>query len=41
MAGWFIYRCSPGTEPLFPMYDIINTHHRDDVVLRGMRLWGD
>jgi hypothetical protein len=30
----------PGTEPLFPMYDI-DTHHRDDVVLRGMRLWGD
>ena len=31
----------PGTEPLFPMYDIIDTRHRDDVVMRGMRLWGD
>jgi hypothetical protein len=31
----------PGTEPLFPMYDIIDTRHRDDVVLRGTRLWGD
>ena len=27
--------------PLFPMYDIIDTRHRDDVVLRGMRLWDD
>jgi len=23
------------------MYDIIDTRHRDDVVLRGMRLWGE
>jgi hypothetical protein len=23
------------------MYDIIDTHFRDDVMLRGMRLWGD
>jgi phenylpropionate dioxygenase-like ring-hydroxylating dioxygenase large terminal subunit len=35
----FVYMGPPGTEPLFPMYDIIDT--RDDVVLRGMRLWGD
>src|SRR5882724_9898151 len=31
----------PGTEPLIPMYDIIDTRHRDDVLLGGMRLWGD
>ena len=36
----FVYMGPPGTEPLFPMYDIIDTRHRDDVVLRGMRLWG-
>jgi phenylpropionate dioxygenase-like ring-hydroxylating dioxygenase large terminal subunit len=37
----FVYMGPPGTEPLFPMYDIIDTRYRDDVVLRGMRLWGD
>ena len=37
----FVYTGPPGTEPLFPMYDIIDIRHRDDVVLRGMRLWGD
>ena len=37
----FVYMGPPGSEPLFPMYDIIDTRHRDDVVLRGMRLWGD
>src|SRR5436309_5446102 len=37
----FVYMGPPGTEPLFPMYDIIDTRERDDVVLRGMRLWGD
>src|SRR6267143_1264856 len=37
----FVYMGPPGTEPLSPMYDIIDTRHRDDVVLRGMRLWGD
>lgn len=37
----FVYMGPPGTEPLFPMYDIIDTRGRDDVVLRGMRLWGD
>ena len=36
----------PGTEPLFPRFDIIdpawNSQERgEDVVLRGMRLWGD
>jgi phenylpropionate dioxygenase-like ring-hydroxylating dioxygenase large terminal subunit len=36
-----VYMGPPGTEPLFPMYDIVDTRHRDDVVLRGMRLWGD
>ena len=37
----FVYMGPPGTESLFPMYDIIDTRHRDDVELRGMRLWGD
>jgi hypothetical protein len=37
----FVYMGPPGTEPLFPMYDIIDTPYRDDVVLRGMRLWGE
>jgi len=37
----FVYMGPPGSEPLFPMYDIIDTAHRDDVELRGMRLWGD
>jgi hypothetical protein len=23
------------------MYDIIDPRHRDDIVLRGMHLWGD
>jgi hypothetical protein len=30
-----------GTEPLFPMCDIIDTHHGHDVVLRGRRPWDD
>src|SRR5260370_33984452 len=42
----FVYRGPPGTEPLFPRFDIIdpawNSQERgEDVVLRGMRLWGD
>jgi phenylpropionate dioxygenase-like ring-hydroxylating dioxygenase large terminal subunit len=37
----FVYMGPPGTEPLFPMYDIIDTRYRNDVVLRGMRLWGE
>src|ERR1700745_2661694 len=36
----------PGAEPLFPRFDIIdpawNSQERgEDVILRGMRLWGD
>lgn len=37
----FIYMGPPAEMPLFPMYDIIDTRHRDDVVLHGMRLWED
>jgi phenylpropionate dioxygenase-like ring-hydroxylating dioxygenase large terminal subunit len=37
----FIYMGPAGTEPLFPMYDIIDTRYRKDVELRGMRIWGE
>jgi len=37
----FAYMGPPEKQPLFPMYDIVDTRYRDDVVLRGMRLWGD
>jgi hypothetical protein len=42
----FVYMGPPGTEPLFPRFDVIdpawNSQERgEDVVLRGMRLWGD
>jgi nitrite reductase/ring-hydroxylating ferredoxin subunit len=37
----FVYMGPPGTQPLFPMFDIIDTRYRDDVELRGMRVWGD
>jgi phenylpropionate dioxygenase-like ring-hydroxylating dioxygenase large terminal subunit len=42
----FVYMGPPGTEPLLPRFDIIdpawNSRERgEDVVLRGMRLWGD
>jgi nitrite reductase/ring-hydroxylating ferredoxin subunit len=42
----FVYMGPPGSEPLFPAYDIIDPagleqNRGDDVVLRGMRLWGD
>ena len=37
----FVYMGPPGTEPLFPRYDIIDPDRGEDVVLRGMRLWGD
>ncbi len=37
----FIYMGPPELQPLFPMYDIIDVAGRDDVVLRGMRLWED
>lgn len=35
----FIYMGPAGTEPLFPMYDLIDTRGRDDVELRGMQIW--
>jgi phenylpropionate dioxygenase-like ring-hydroxylating dioxygenase large terminal subunit len=37
----FIYMGPPGTEPLFSLYDIIDTRYRKDVELRGMRIWGE
>lgn len=38
----FIYMGPPDVPPpLLPMLDIVDTRHRDDVVLRGMRLWDD
>ncbi|HEU0157268.1 MAG TPA: Rieske 2Fe-2S domain-containing protein, partial [Stellaceae bacterium] len=37
----FVYMGPPGTEPLFPRFDIIDPDPGDDVQLRGMRLWGD
>jgi nitrite reductase/ring-hydroxylating ferredoxin subunit len=37
----FAYMGPPEKQPLFPMYDIIDTRDRDDVELRGMRLWDD
>jgi nitrite reductase/ring-hydroxylating ferredoxin subunit len=37
----FVYMGPPGTAPLFPMYDIIDTRYRDDVELCGMRVWGE
>lgn len=37
----FVYMGPPEKQPLLPMYDIIDTRYRSDVVLRGMRLWAD
>lgn len=37
----FIYMGPPAKQPVFPIYDIIDIRDRDDVVLRGMRLWDD
>jgi phenylpropionate dioxygenase-like ring-hydroxylating dioxygenase large terminal subunit len=37
----FVYMGPPGTEPLFPRFDIIDPDRGEDIVLRGMRLWGD
>ena len=37
----FIYMGPPDKQPLFPMYDIYDTRHRDDVVLKGVRIWDD
>ena len=38
----FLYMGPPDTKPpLLPMFDIIDTRHRNDVVLVGKRLWDD
>lgn len=37
----FAYLGPPEKQPLFPMYDIYDLRHRQGVVLRGMRIWGD
>ncbi len=36
----FVYMGPPGTEPLFPVYDVIDGDP-GEVELRGMRLWGE
>ena len=37
----FVYMGPPGTEPLFPMYDIFDDRGRTDFVARGMQIWED
>jgi nitrite reductase/ring-hydroxylating ferredoxin subunit len=37
----FVYMGPPGTEPTLPVFDVLDTSRRTDVVLRGMRLWDD
>jgi hypothetical protein len=38
----FLYMDPPDTKPpLLPMFDIIDTRHRNDVVLVDKRLWDD
>jgi nitrite reductase/ring-hydroxylating ferredoxin subunit len=37
----FAYLGPPETQPLFPLYDIYDTRYRADVVLRGMKPWGE
>ena len=37
----FIYMGPPGTEPLLPLYDVLDVENRTDVRLRGMRIWDD
>src|SRR4051794_13165267 len=37
----FVYMGPPGTEPLFPRFDILDPDRGENIVLRGMRLWGD
>ncbi|MGH7906207.1 MAG: Rieske 2Fe-2S domain-containing protein [Candidatus Binataceae bacterium] len=37
----FTYMGPPEKQPLFPMYDIIDTRGRDDVAIRGVRIWKD
>ena len=37
----FLYMGPPEEQPLFPMFDILDTYGRDDVVLKGLKLWDD
>jgi nitrite reductase/ring-hydroxylating ferredoxin subunit len=37
----FLYMGPPAQQPLFPIFDILDTHGRDDVVLKGLKLWDD
>jgi phenylpropionate dioxygenase-like ring-hydroxylating dioxygenase large terminal subunit len=37
----FVYMGPAGTEPLFPVYDVIDANGDSEVELRGIRLWGD
>ena len=37
----FLYMGPPDAKPLFPMFDILDTRGRNDVVLKGLKLWGD
>ncbi len=37
----FVYMGPPERQPVFPIYDIADVGGRDDVILRGMRLWDD
>jgi nitrite reductase/ring-hydroxylating ferredoxin subunit len=37
----FLYMGPPGKQPLYPMFDILDTRGHDDVVLRCLKLWGD
>lgn len=37
----FIYMGPPEEKPEFTLFDIIDTRKRNDVVLRGIKLWGD
>ena len=37
----FLYMGPPEYQPQFPMFDILDTRGRDDVVLKGLKLWGN
>jgi phenylpropionate dioxygenase-like ring-hydroxylating dioxygenase large terminal subunit len=37
----FVYMGPADKQPQFPILDVLDTRGRDDVVLRGMRLWGE
>lgn len=37
----FLYMGPPEKQPLFPMFDILDTRGRNDVVLKGLKLWDD